>query len=98
MVAKRQGMFEMRRQAEIGRFVAILRAAPGQPLATLRAAVARSMAIDLETQEARDGVLADLDAFERTSRSRDGRDFETWLGGTVVEHEQWFARIAMPKT
>jgi hypothetical protein len=98
VAAKRQATAETNRQAQIGRFVALLRAAPGQPLATLRAGVARSMGFDLETREARDGVLADLDAFERTSRSRDGRDFETWLAGTAAEHEQWLARIVIPKT
>jgi hypothetical protein len=65
--------------------------------ASLRPQIARAMTFDVETQQVRDSLLADLDAFERTHRSRDAQDFETWLSRTIAEHEQWLARIIIPK-
>ena len=96
--ARRQATFETNRSAQLQALIALLRAAREQPLATLRAALALPTTFDEETQEARDAVLADLDSFERTSRSRDGRDFESWRAARIAEYEQWLSRIVIPKT
>jgi hypothetical protein len=96
--ATRETTFQTNRSAQVQALIALLRAARGKPLATLRAALARPTTFDEETQEARDAVLADLDSFERTSRSRDGQDFETWRAAGIAEYEQWLSRIVIPKT
>jgi hypothetical protein len=98
VAAKREATFQTNRSAQIQALIALLRSAHGQPLETLRAAVTRPTTFDPETQEARDALLADLDSFERTSRSRDGRDFETWVVARTAEYEQWLSRIVIPKT
>lgn len=54
------------------------------------------MSVDDETEEARDALLVDLDAFGRTQRSRDGLDFRTWLSRTIKDFEDWHTRIFGP--
>jgi hypothetical protein len=95
--AKREGTIATNRSAHIRALIALLRAAGDQPLATMRAALTRPATFDLETQEARDALLADIQSFERTSQSRDGRDFETWRAARIAEYEEWLSRIVIPR-
>ena len=44
--------------------------------------------------------MRQIEEFQRAAHnhlSSDGLDFETWLGRTVIEQEQWLARIVFPK-
>jgi len=59
--------------------LAQLRAAPGRPLTSLRADVARGMTSDLETRRARDSMIADLDRFIQAQATSTLREFRTWL-------------------
>jgi hypothetical protein len=71
----------------------------GEPsIARLRPEIARSMNFDPDTRQYRDGLLADLDALERTQRSRDGKTLAAWLVATTTECQQWLARIVFPKS
>jgi uncharacterized protein YfaS (alpha-2-macroglobulin family) len=86
--AAQQRGFDTNRAAQIRGLLTLLRRAREQSIASLRPQIARAMTFDVETQQVRDSLLADLDAFERTHRSRDAQDFETWLSRTIAEHEQ----------
>jgi hypothetical protein len=55
------------------------------------------MAADAETRASRDTVLADLDELARTGKSRAGHPFGPWLAATIREHQEWLARIVLPK-
>ena len=56
------------------------------------------MNFDPDTQRFRDGLLADLEALERTQKSRDGKTLTVWLAATIAECQQWLARIVFPKS
>lgn len=95
--AVEQRRFDTSRAAQIRALLTLLRGAREDEIASLRPQIARAMTFDVETQQGRDSVLADLDAFERTHRSRDDQDFERWLTRTITEYQQWLARIVFPK-
>lgn len=93
-----QRRVDVNRAAQIGALLALLRGAREHSIASLRARIAQGMTSDLETRRGRDAVLEDLDAFERTQRSRDGQEFGTWLTRTIAEYEQWLARVVTSKS
>ena len=95
--AVQQRGFDTSRAAQIRALLTLLRGAREDEIASLRPQIARAMTFDIETQQGRDSLLADLDAFERTHRSRDDQDFETWLARAIAEYQQWLARIVFPK-
>ena len=96
--AAQQGRFDASKATQIRALMTLLRDARERSIASLRSEVARAMTFDIETRQFRDSLLADLDAFDRTQRSGDGPDFETWLARTVAECRQWAARIVVPKS
>ena len=65
---------------------------------TLRSQIERLSTPDLEVQQFRAALLADLDALERTQRSTNDQDFETWLAQNITECRQWLDRIVLPKS
>jgi hypothetical protein len=95
-VAADQRRLDLRRAEQIESLLALLRAAPDRPLATLRAGVAQSMALDLESRRARDSILQELDRFVQAQATSTSPEFRAWLGRTIPEYEQWLARIARP--
>lgn len=96
-IARGQGRFDAARAANLSAFLGVLRTARAESLGSLRARIERTMNADAETREARDAVLADLEALESTGRSRDGVKFDAWLKRTIAEHQQWLSRIVLPK-
>jgi hypothetical protein len=96
--ALQQGWFDTSKAMHIRALMTLLRDARERSIASLRSEIARAMTFDIETQQLRDSLLADLDALERTQRSGDGQDFETWLTRTIAECRQWVARIVVPKS
>jgi hypothetical protein len=95
--ALQQGRFDTSKAMHIRALIQLLRDARERSIASLRAEIAGATTFDIETQQLKDSLLADLDAFERTQRSVDGQDFETWLTRTIAECRQWLARIVVPK-
>jgi hypothetical protein len=91
-----QRRVDLLRATQLELLLAELRAAPGRPLTSLRADVARGMTSDLETRRARDSIVADLDRFIQAQATSTRPEFRTWLAGTISEYEQWLARIARP--
>ena len=91
-----QHRIDLRRAAQLESLLALLRRAPGQPLATLRAEIAQSMTVDLEARRARDSILEELDRFIQSQTASTAPEFRTWLSRTVSEYEQWLARIMRP--
>jgi hypothetical protein len=94
--AAEQQRFDLRRAAQIESLLALLRAAPGRPLPSLRAEIAQSMTFDLETRRARDSILEELDRFVQSQAASTAPEFRAWLSRTIPEYEQWLARIARP--
>jgi hypothetical protein len=43
-------------------------------------------------------LIEQLDRFAAQHLSCDGLDFEGWLGWTVIDREQWLARIVFSKS
>jgi hypothetical protein len=82
--------------AQIESLLALLRAAQEQPLTTLRAGIAQSMTLDLESRRARDSILEELDRFTQAQATSASPEFRAWLGRTIPEYEQWLARIVKP--
>ena len=91
-----QHRIDLRRAAQIESLLALLRAAPGRPLASVRADIAQAMNVDLEARRARDAILEDLDRFVQSQGTSTAPEFRTWLGRTIREYEQWLARIVRP--
>lgn len=91
-----QRRVDLLRVTQLESLLAQLRAAPGRPLPSLRAEVARGMTSDLETRRARDSIVAALDRFIQAQATSTLPEFRTWLAGTIAEYEQWLARIARP--
>ena len=94
--AAEQHRIDLMRAAQIESLLALLRAAPGRPLASLRADIARGMTADLETRRARDATLAELDRFVESQAASTTPAVRAWLGRTIPEYEQWLARITRP--
>jgi hypothetical protein len=95
--AAEQQRFDLRRAAQIESLLALLRAAPGRPLTSLRAEITQSMTFDLETRRARDSILEELDRFVQSQSASTAPEFRAWLSRTIPEYEQWLARIARPE-
>jgi hypothetical protein len=91
-----QHRVDLRRAAQIESLLALLRRAPGQPLATLRAEIAQTMTVDLEARRARDSILVELDHFIESQTASTTPEFRTWLSRTISEYEQWLSRIVRP--
>ena len=94
--AVEQQRIDLRRAPQIESLLAILRAAPGRPLTSLRAEIAQGMTADLETRRARDSILEELDRFVQSQSASTAPGFRAWLTRTIPEYEQWLARIARP--
>jgi hypothetical protein len=92
-----QHRIDLRTAAQIESLLALLRAAPGRPLTSIRADIAQSMTAILETRRARDSILADLDRFVQSQVTSTGPEFRAWLSRTIPEYEQWLARIVRPE-
>jgi hypothetical protein len=92
--AQAQQRVDAAHAAAVRGLLRILRAARADSLAGVRQEIAQAMTFDLETRRAGEAVVEDLDAIDRTNRSRDGQAFAPWLAGTIVEYEQWLARIS----
>jgi hypothetical protein len=52
---------------------------------------------DVELEQVRTDMIDQLDRFARQQLSADGLDFDTWLRRTVVDQEEWLARIVFRK-
>ncbi len=94
--AAEQHRIDLRTAAQLESLLALLRAAPGRPLTSIRSEVAQSMTAILETRRARDSILADLDRFVQSQGTSTTPEFQTWLTRTISEYEQWLARIVRP--
>lgn len=92
--AAAQQKIDLRRAAQIESLVALLRAAPGRPLTSLRAEIAQGMTADLETRRARDSVLEELDRLIQSQATSTGPELRAWLTRIIPEYEQWLTRIA----
>ncbi len=91
-----QHRIDLRRAAQLESLLALLRAAPGRPLTSVRADIAQGMTSDLETRRARDSILDELDRFIQAQAASTAPEFRTWLSRTIPEYEQWLARIVRP--
>jgi hypothetical protein len=96
-VAAQQGKVDSSRAAALRGFVALLGSADSNSLSSLRARLARSMDVDLETREFRDSVIAELDRIQQTGRSSRGVEFAEWRTKTIGEAQQWLDRIVLPR-
>jgi len=94
--ARQQYAFDRQRSEHIRALVKILRA-NRRSVAALRDDMSRTRPPDVEMEQVRHGLMEQLDRFAHKQLSSDGLDFETWLGRTVIEQEQWLARIVFPK-
>jgi hypothetical protein len=94
--AEQQRRFDMSKAAYLRAVLSLLRNGP-RSLANLRAQFAQVGTVDIETQQARDSVLADLVSLERTEQSPSGRAFSVWLKTTTDDYQQWLARVVLPK-
>ena len=93
--AEQRGV-DMRRAEQLQSLLALLRAAPGRPLTSVRTEIAQSMTADLETRRARDSILEEVDRFAKAQTPSTAPEFRAWLGRTIPEYEQWLSRIAKP--
>lgn len=93
--AEQRGV-DMRRAAQLQSLLALLRAAPGRPLASVRAEIEQGMTSDLETRRARDSILKEVDRFVKAQTPSTAPEFRAWLYRTIPEYEQWLARIVKP--
>ena len=96
--AAQQARFDTNKAAHLRRLLDVLRGARAPSTPNLRTQLARVMNFDMETRQARDLLLADVDALQETQRSRQGESFDTWLTRAIAEYEQWLARIVLPKS
>ena len=94
--AEQQRRFDISKAAYLRAVLSLLRNGAGS-LANLRAQFAQVGTVDIETQQARDSVLADLVSLERTEQSPSGQSFSAWLKTTTDDYQQWLARIVLPK-
>ena len=51
----------------------------------------------LPDEQVSNGLIEQLARFRSQRLSSDGLDFETCLARTVIDQEQWLARIVFPK-
>ena len=93
--AEQRGV-DMRRAAQLQSLLALLRAAPGRPLTSVRAEIEKDMTSDLETRRARDSILEEVDRFVKAQTPSTAPEFRAWLYRTIPEYEQWLARIVKP--
>ena len=95
---ERQRRLDNNRDQQLGALLTLLRGARDLPLAALKGEVAPAVGGDADLKAVREDIVGDLEAFERTERSRSGQDFSTWLDRTIAELRQWQARIVFPKS
>ena len=67
-----------------------------RPLADRRRLLLAREPPDVEMKRVRDGLIEQLDRCAAQHLSHNGLEFETWLGRTVMDQEQWLARIVLP--
>ncbi|CAN5769829.1 hypothetical protein BH24ACI5_BH24ACI5_09160 [soil metagenome] len=94
--AVQQAGFDTSRATSVRLLLGRLRGEPS--IGRLRAEIARSMNFDPDTRSFRDALLADLDALERTQRTKSGQALDVWLAAAIAECQQWLARIVFPKS
>lgn len=95
--AAMQRRFDQRRAAEIAAVLQILRRTPpSASLTSLRQQIATGLDADLEARRARDGLLADLDAFIGRGTPPDAPDVRAWRARVTDDFAQWLARIGSP--
>jgi hypothetical protein len=95
--ATRRG-YDEGRAVDLRRLLEVLRAAREQPVTTLKTALVQTILVDGETKVAKDEMLAEVEALEKTGRSKGGEGFAAWLLRTTAETQQWLARIVLPKS
>lgn len=94
--ARQQYGFDRQRSNHIRALLKILRGT--RSITELRDDIARTQPPDVEMEQVRNGLIEQLDRFAVGHHSSsNGDEFETWLGRTVMEQEQWLARIVLPK-
>jgi hypothetical protein len=95
--AAMQRRSDQRRTAQIAAVLQILRSTPwSASLTSLRQQIATSLDTDLEARRARDGLLADLDAFIGKGTSPDAPAVRAWRAQVTDDFAQWLARIEPP--
>jgi hypothetical protein len=94
--ARQKYAFDTQRSAHIRALLKILRGT-SRSITALRDDISRTRPPDVELKQARDGLIEQLDRFAGQHMSTNGLEFETWLGRTVMDQEQWLARIVFPK-
>jgi len=95
--AEQQARFDSAKALQLRTVLTALRTSRDS-LATLRSQIERVSSPDPEVQQFRAALLADLDALERTQRSTNDQDFDTWLARNIAECRQWLDRIVLPKS
>ena len=96
-IAAQQARFDIGKAAHIRQLVEVLRGARRLSIPNLRTKVAGTMSYDVETRQARDMLLAELDTLQEAQRSSDGQALDAWLTKTIAEYERWVARIVLPR-
>jgi hypothetical protein len=91
-----QRRIDLQVATQLESLLAILRAAPERPLASVRAALTQAMGANLETRRARDSILQELDRVLQSQATSAAPEFRAWLSRTIPEYEQWLARIVRP--
>ena len=94
--ARQHHEFDSQRSEHIRALLKILRGT-NRSITALRADISRTRPPDIEMRQVRDGLIEQLDRFAGQHLSTHGLEFETWLGRTVIDQEQWLARIVLPK-
>ena len=94
--AAQQARFDMGKAAHLRQLLEVLRSARRLSIPNLRTKVAGTMNYDVETRQARDMLLAELDTLQETRQST-GEALDAWLTKTIAEYERWVARIVLPR-
>ena len=95
--AEQQARFDSSKALQLRTVLTALRTSRDSPT-TLRSQIERVSSPDPDVQQFRAALLADLDALDRTQRSTNDQDFETWLARNIAECRQWLDRIVLPRS
>ena len=94
--ARQKFAFDTERSAHLRALLKILRGT-SRSITALRNDISRTRPPDVEMKQARDGMIEQLDTFAGQHLSSNSLEFESWLRQTVMDQEQWLARIVLPK-